>query len=178
MKAHFKKNWFWYLVILLLAGGNIYFYFATKWTEHQTKIKLEEAEIECNDRIATITEQNHLEEIKRQGSFYVSLVNTSIEEENWEKTREILENIVKETLITRIDFVLPDQQIKASTNRKAEGGDVGKDLPANLFTVDAATHVQKTDQGYLLSIPVYDKNVYSGRLLMEHSLLTSNIAPR
>jgi len=178
MKDHFKKNWLWYLIILLLLGGNLYFYTAKKWSEHQAKISLDEARIECSDKITTITEQNHIEEIKRQGSFYASLVRENIYEKSWSEVRRSLEAIVKETMITQVDFVLPDGEIGVSTNKRMEGDLADKNLPKNLFGQDATVHAHKTDQGYLLSTPVYQRNMYLGRLLMQHSLVTSNVEPR
>ena len=104
MGAHFKRNWYWYLVIGLLTAGNIYFYTGKKWAQRQAKIQLEEEQIICNDKIATITEQNHVEEIKRQSSFYASLVRDPIYGKSWSELRNQLENIVRETMITQIDY--------------------------------------------------------------------------
>lgn len=177
MRSHLKKNWLWYLIIILLAGTNLYLYAGKKWSERQARIRLEEAGIECNDRIATITEQNHLEEIKRQGSFYASLVNQNVFEKNWDEVRNTLQNIVRETMITEVNFVQTDKDIKVSTNSEKEGDPIDKNLPENLFSADAVIHAQKTDRGYLLSVPVYHENAYLGRLLMLHSLLTSNVTP-
>ncbi|MCB0685645.1 MAG: hypothetical protein KDC53_03945 [Saprospiraceae bacterium] len=177
MKNHFKRNWFWYLIIVILLGGNLYFYAGKKWSERQSKIKLDEAQITCNDKIATITEQNHVEEIKRQASFYASLVRDDIYKKSWSDVRNTLTNIVRETMITQIDFVTTDDEIEVSTNRKSEGGVPSNDLPKNLFSEDASVHIHKNEQGYLLSVPVYDNNMFLGRLLMQHSLLTSNINP-
>ena len=177
MKGHFKKNWFWYMMILLLLGGNLYLYTAKIWSERKAKIAQEEAAIECNDRIATITEQNHIEEIKRQASFYASLVREDIYEKSWSAVRKSLENIVKETMITQVDYVQPDGEIEVSTNKRMEGNPVNENLPTNLFGQNATVHAYKTEQGYLLSAPVYQNNMYLGRLLMQHSLVTSNVSP-
>jgi hypothetical protein len=178
MGAHFKRNWYWYLVIALLSAGNIYFYSGKKWSEQQAKNKLEEAEIACNDKIATITEHNHVEEIKRQSAFYESLVRDPIYRKSWSELRDQLENIVRETMITQVDYVGTDGKIEISTNTRVEGDNAGENLPAILFSQDAVVHVHKTSQGYLLSVPVYHQSVFLGRLLMQHSLLTANVGPR
>lgn len=178
MKSHLKRNWFWYLIIVALTTGNIYFYSSKKWSEYQAKTKLDEAMIECNDKIATIIDQNHIEEIKAQASFYASLVREDIYEKSWSTVRKSLENIVRETMITRVDYVTPDGDIEVSTNKRMEGDPVAEDIPKNLFGENTAIHAYKNEEGYLLSVPVYENNMYLGRLMMQHSVLTSNITPR
>lgn len=176
--SHFKRNWLWYLVIFTLAGGNIYLYTAMKWSERQARIQLEEEQIACNTKISTITEQNHIEEIKRQGTFYASLLRSDIYEKSWDDAREMMNQIVKETSMTGIQYVLPDRRIELSTDRIMEGEDVTKDLPATLLNEDTTISVQKTVFGYTLSVPVFENNQYLGRLLFHHSELNANIAPK
>lgn len=178
MKSHLKRNWLWYLITVLLMIGNLYFYASKKWSEQQAKIKLDESMIECNDKIATVTEQNHLGEIKAQGSFYASLVREGIYEKSWSTVRNSLENIVRETMITRVDYVSADGDIEISTNKRLEGDAVGEDIPKNLFGENTSVHAYRNNEGYLLSVPVYVNNMYLGRLLMQHSTSTSNVAPR
>lgn len=176
--THFKRNWLWYLVIFTLAVGNIYLFTAKKWSERQARIQLEEEQISCTTKITTITEQNHIEEIKRQAVFYASLLRTDIFEKSWDDAREMMNQIVKETSMTGIQYVLPDRSIELSTDRIMEGEDVTKDLPATLLNEDTTIYVQKTTFGYTLSVPVFENNQYRGRLLFHHSQLTANIAPK
>jgi hypothetical protein len=178
MGAHFKRNWYWYLVIGLLATGNLYFYSGREWAQRQAKIQLEEEQIVCNDKIATISEQNHVDEIKRQSSFYASLVRDFIYTKSWSPLRDQLDNLVKETLITQVDFVQADGQVEISTNKRIEGDNAKENLPANLFSQDAKVYTHKTAQGYLLSVPVYHQTFYMGRLLIQHSLLTVNVVQK
>ena len=175
MRAHFKRNWIWYLIIGLLCAGNVYFYSGKKWSEHQAKIRIEQEQIACNDKIATITEQNHIEEIKMQSTFYASLVRDNISDKSWSALRQQLDNIVRETRITQIDYVRADGKIELSTNNQVEGNNVQENLPSNLFSQDATVHTHRTAQGYMLSVPVYHQAIYLGRLLMQHSLLTANV---
>lgn len=178
MGAHFKRNWYWYLLIALLSAGNIYFYSGKKWSERRAKIQMEEEQIACNDKIATITEQNHIEEIKRQSSFYASLVREPIYSKSWAELRNQLENIMRETMITQIDYIHADGKIEISTNKRVEGDNAKENLPSNLFSEDSNVHTHKTAQGYMLSVPVYYQTIYLGRLLMQHSLLTANVVQK
>lgn len=178
MKAHFRRNWFWYLLIIALGAGNLYQYSSSKWSARQAKLLLEKEQIDCNNRIAIISGQNHIDAIKREAAFYTSLVRNDLSRKSWDEALATIQQIVRETLVTDIEFVLPDGKISLATNRMLEGTDAAGDLPNTLFSADRTIHVYQTTEGHLISVPVFESGEYLGRLIVHHSLSNANIAPQ
>ena len=178
MKEHFKKNWLWYFIILILAIGNIYFYAGKKWAIHHSETLLDDEQIACTEKIATIVEQNEVEQLKSQSSFYAAYLTDDLVEEAWKDARAKMDLIVKNTFITDVEFVLSDGEIELASNRKREGINGKAKLPGNLFSASASIPVHSTDLGHIASVPIYKDETIVGRLLLYHSKSTSNIAPK
>ncbi len=178
MGTHFKKNWLWYTIIILLLIGNLYFFATKKWSEREAKIRHDELEIECSDRITTVTEQNYVEYLKRQSDFFTTYLSPELEDKSHRDLREKMREIVAKTRVTAIEFVSPEGEIHTATDRRTEGDPVDEDFPSILFSNDEVIHTHQIDQGYLISVPVYQRSNYQGRLLVYHSELNSNIGPQ
>lgn len=178
MKTHFKRNWFWYFLLFILGAGNLYQYSVFRWSARQAKLLLDKEQIDCNNRIAIITGQNHIDAIKREAAFYASLLRNDLAQKSWDKALAMTLQIVRETPVTGIEFVLPDGKIILATNRILEGTDATKDLPDTLFSRDETIHVYQTPEGHLISVPVFEIGEYQGRLIIHHSLSNANIAPQ
>jgi hypothetical protein len=178
MKTHYKRNWFWYFLLFILGAGNLYQYSISKWSARQAKLLLEKEQIDCNNRIAIISGQNHIDAIKREAAFYASLLRNDLSRKSWDEALAMTQQIIRETPVTGIEFVLPDGKIRLATNRILEGTDATKDLPGALFSTDGTIHVFQTAEGHLISVPVFENGEYLGRLIIRHSLSNANIAPQ
>lgn len=178
MKEHFKKNWFWYFIILLLACGNIYFYAGKQWALHHSDTLLDNEQIACTEKIATIVEQNEVEQLKSQSSFYAAYLSADLVDKDWSDARAKMDLIVKNTFITDVEFVRSDGEIELASNRKREGINGKVKLPGNLFSAGRSIPVHTTDLGHVASVPIYNGEAIVGRLLLYHSKSTSNIAPK
>ncbi len=164
--------------MLLLAGGNVYFSLSKKWVEREGRIALEEEQILCNDKIATVAEHEMVEALKRQSSFYASLINEDVIDGLWRDVRETLQQIVKETLVTEVQFVQNDGKVKVSSTKSHEGDALQESAMKAMLSNDLKTHVQKTEIGHTISVPITEGSTILGRLLVYHSQLNSNLAPK
>jgi len=178
VKSHLKRNWYWYLPILLLAGGNIYFSLSKKWVQREARIALEREQISCNDKVATVAEHEKVEALKLQSAFYASLLNEDVRDGLWRDVRETMQHIVKETLATEVQFVQNDGKVKVSSTKGNEGNKLEESAIKAMLTDDLKTHVQKTEYGHTISVPISEGSTILGRLLVYHSQLNSNLAPR
>ncbi|NND31845.1 MAG: hypothetical protein HKN76_04585 [Saprospiraceae bacterium] len=177
MKEHFKKNAIWYVVILLLSAGNLYFYLGKKWEVEHCENRLDEEQIACTEKIATIVEQNEIEQLKSQSTFYAVYLSEDLTDEAWKTAREKMELIVRNTFITEIEYVSSSGEVELASNAKREGANAKKELPGNLFSAGRSIPVYTTEQGHISSVPIYNGDAIVGRLLLYHTKATSNVAP-
>lgn len=177
MKKHFKSNWYWYTFIFIFAGLSGYFYLNKAWSERNHILALEEAQVACDTKITTVSEQILVEQLKNQSAYLSSLLEDEIAEEKWDEVRQKMNHIVRKTLATEVQFVGHEFEVSASSNERREGKNLKDEHSASFLASDDVVHSQQSETGHLISVPAYHEGQYLGRAIFHFSAQNVNLSP-
>ena len=177
MKPHFKRNWFWYLLIILLLAGNAYFYLG----KQQALKKANEAEIAAqenfNKRLAETKVELEAVQIEKDVQFYASLLLDDIYNRRWTQAKGQMKHIVSHSNVLSIDYLQPDGDITVSTLPRE--GENGKNIfSEKMLTSEIKINREDATNGEMLSVPLQYKDMELGRVIIHYSNQTMNMSPQ
>ena len=177
MKPHFKRNWFWYLLIILLLAGNAYFYLG----KQQALKKANEAEIAAqenfNKRLAETKVELEAVQIEKDVQFYASLLLDDIYNRRWTQAKRQMKHIVSHSNVLSIDYLQPDGDITVSTLPRE--GENGKNIfSEKMLTSEIKINREDATNGEMLSVPLHYKDMELGRVIIHYSNQTMNMSPQ
>lgn len=177
MKPHFKRNWFWYLLIILLLIGNAYFYIGRQ----QALKKANEAEIAAqetfNKRLAETKVELEALQVEKDVRFYASLLLDDIYNRRWTQAKRQMKHIVSNSNVLSVDYLQPDGDITVSTLPRE--GENGKNIfSEKMLTSEMKINREDATNGEMLSVPLQYKDMDLGRLIIHYSSQTMNMTPQ
>ncbi len=177
MKPHFKRNWFWYLLTLLLLVGNAYFYIGKQQALKRADEAVSDAQESFNERLAETKVELEALKVEEDAQFYASLLLDDIYNRRWTQVKRQMKHIVSNSNVLSMDFLQPDGDITVSTLPRE--GENGKNLfSEKMVTSEMKINRENATNGEMLSVPIHYRDMDLGRVIIHYSSQTMNMAPK
>lgn len=176
MKAHFKQNWLWYTLILLLIGGNMYSYIGERLARREADQAMVVAETAFETKLIESKQELLGDRIEEDARFYVSLLSELIYSRRWSQAKTQMKHIVRHSRVTAIDYLQPDGDITVSTLPRE--GQSGKSIFSETLLADHVKLVtEDVSDGQLMAVPLNHNGMDLGHVIIHYSSHDMNMVP-
>ena len=163
--SHFKKNWFWYILTLILISGGGYLYY-----QGDTSIKILEKQLEaekafCQDKIDQRETLIINEQLPLAAKAFSWAIRGAILRKNFDEADQMIKEFVAEPSVRGVQFVDKNDLIYLASDKKIEGKKYTEMYGSSLIGKNEII-LEKNDLAHIAKVPVMSLSERIGTVII------------
>ncbi len=169
MKSHFKKNFFFYFLILALSGSTAFFYFYGEYKQSQLRDWVEDKRQEANFYASKAIDSASMQGLHLTVKTLSWAVRTELINENKEEINRYFRELSKDPLIKMAVLCDTSNRVvyTADLNQRAKSFQEFHDIEL-LKEKNIAVKPATTGKGFYLTAPIMGLNARYGTLFLHY----------
>ncbi len=164
-KGHFRRNWSFYLLLILFLGFNGYQFIANKFTiKKQTNNSIIEKEM-LLEQVQEVFNLNTEQQLELMMRTFVWAVRGELTRDNKEQVDQYFKQLVKAEKIEEITLIDKSGSILISTNKKNEGSQLNKNYNQQVINIDEMA-LFDNDNNKVVAAPIMSLDSKIGTLII------------
>lgn len=164
-KGHFRRNWFFYILLLVTLGACAYFGVTKMMLEREQSNILATEKAQLVEKAQQELKANAAMHLELMMKTFVWAVRGELTRENQEQVNQYFKQLVKNPQISEVTLVDNKGTILLSTNKKNEGSPLTTDYTNSVLNIDETTILDQGAQ-QVVAAPVLSIDSRLGTLIV------------